>query len=323
MKVRVIRCRGCGAPKVKPAQTAYLYCDYCGRYLDWDFYRAVATKDSRLPGPEYERLNAEISPRANAARHANDRETYLQLQRTLFEHHMQLCPASYSPRIGDPNYRGAMLEYMAQNYTLIAFDQELAWLQQAMTAAMGGLVWIPNPEPAGALPPELADYRDVIALAASMMACESQSFWRLFQSFDGFTRKTQNKAVAAGILAWYPDEVDDGVMLRTAYSVFAEAWLPYLSSFDKKHLLEATGLRGEYKDVDHSVAFHPHNCGRCGSKLFTPDGATTSICETCGHKIDLTTPDIPCSQCGAPVSVPRGFSHFPCPYCRAEIRTLR
>lgn len=322
MKVCVIECSACGGPKMAPSKSAYLYCDFCGRYLDWDFYRAVSSKEDRLPGPEYERLAAELAPEAEAARARGDREGYAAVQKRLFEAHMTACPASYSPRIGDESYRAAMLDYMARYYTLTAFDEELVQLNAALTRATNELEWRERGgEAFEGLSDSLEDYRDLIAVAAAAFACTSASFWRMFDAFDAFTRRAFDKASEQGLFRDYPDDIDERRAGRTAYSALAEAWLPYLDDADQKRLLERTGLATRYREVDPSELTERH-CGRCGGTLAVPHGARRVLCESCGHHADVQRPEIACGQCGGPVSMPDGLSHVSCPYCGAEIRAL-
>src|SRR5437868_3347779 len=40
--VKRVNCSQCGAPKTLPSATAYLYCDYCGALMDYDFRIANA-----------------------------------------------------------------------------------------------------------------------------------------------------------------------------------------------------------------------------------------------------------------------------------------
>src|SRR5678815_345045 len=70
--VRKVRCRTCGAPKVTAPRTAYVYCDYCSTWMDWDFQIACATAGSQHPGPAYEGLRQMLHPKLEAARRSND-----------------------------------------------------------------------------------------------------------------------------------------------------------------------------------------------------------------------------------------------------------
>jgi DNA-directed RNA polymerase subunit RPC12/RpoP len=322
MKIRSIQCSSCGGPKVRPSTSAYLYCDFCGKYLDWDFHRAVSTDVDRHPGAVYERLAADLGPRAEAARGRGDRPEYERIQRTLFEAHMQGCPSSYSPRIGDPAYRTAMLDYIAAYYALIAFDPELRDLEATMDKATSKLKWKERtPEP-GDLPDELRDFRDLLAATAATARCGSGSFWRMFDAFETRTRRCFTRADEEGLFEHYPDEVDETNGMKVSWSIFAQAWLPYLRTRDQVQLLQRTGLAAEYVEVDTSVHLQDRHCGRCGCELPTPEGSRTIVCEACGHKVGVDRPEVPCAHCGGAVSVPRGYSHFPCPYCESELRSM-
>ena len=56
IQVRNVRCPTCGAPKLTPAKTAYVYCDFCGSLTDYDFQKACENPQSNMPGPAYEQL---------------------------------------------------------------------------------------------------------------------------------------------------------------------------------------------------------------------------------------------------------------------------
>ena len=105
-----------------PSDSAYLYCDYCGSYVDWDFYRAITAEASKAPGPRYEALLASLEKQLKKARKRGDKEEYRALQRRLHDSYVTDCPAACSPRINDPVYRAAYVEYMAEQATLIAFS---------------------------------------------------------------------------------------------------------------------------------------------------------------------------------------------------------
>ena len=314
MKIKTLSCRACGAPKVTPSRSAYLYCDYCGAYLEWDFYRAITAKDSKLPGPEYERLHERLSGKLEARREKGDKEGYRALQRKLFTAHVKACPAAYSPRIGDPAYRSALIEYMV----------ELRSVSHAMTDATAALQWKERSSGEKSQPAHgdnTAEILEVIAQVASMTQVKSSFFWRFFDAYDAFTKQCVVKQAAAGLVETYPDEVEPAQLLTTSYSIFAEAWLPYLAPKDQELLLSRTGLASEYREVAPPSAVK-RNCGACGARVTAVKGARCVVCEECGYKLEMARPDAECSNCAATLSIPSGKSHFICPYCQSEVRTL-
>lgn len=67
MTIKQVSCSVCGAPKMKESLTAYIYCDFCGQYIDLDFRKAITTKGSKMPGPEYQQLCLAVAADVDAA----------------------------------------------------------------------------------------------------------------------------------------------------------------------------------------------------------------------------------------------------------------
>jgi ribosomal protein S27E len=108
MRVRKVRCPECGAPKVTPSKCAYVYCDFCGRFMDWD--GEIAKQSGGVAtGPRYRELTEALAPRLAASRAVKDKTALAACHRQLFDQFMTDCPTTDSPRIGDPAYREAML----------------------------------------------------------------------------------------------------------------------------------------------------------------------------------------------------------------------
>jgi len=64
------------------------------------------------------------------------------------------------------------------------------------------------------------------------------------------------------------------------------------------------------------------NCGGCGAELATLPSASAVVCESCGRKLDVGGGQIPCRNCGAPLSFPVGASRIDCPYCQSGTHRL-
>ncbi len=129
------RCRR-AAPKETESRTSYIYCDYCGQYVGLDFFKFLDSRDARAPGPEFSELTARLQPKLDAALAGSDRGRYIAIQRQIYAAHMEPCPASYSPRIGDSEYRQAMLDFLSERAALTAFDPKLGPLKKQMDEAI-------------------------------------------------------------------------------------------------------------------------------------------------------------------------------------------
>jgi len=56
--IKRVSCSQCGAPKSLPSTTAYIYCDYCGALIDYDFRIANADTNAGLTNTVFHRLIA-------------------------------------------------------------------------------------------------------------------------------------------------------------------------------------------------------------------------------------------------------------------------
>ncbi len=297
-RIKKITCRSCGASKQTPPKTAYLYCDYCGALTDWDFVLACESgAASAQPGPEYERLQARLAARKGEALANGDREAYKQIQLELFDAHMKACPASYSPRLGDPDYRAALLDYTASAYTAAAFDPECQRLEQAMQMAVGALQWTRG--------------------MGKPTRVEQTSFQRLIDAFKAHNDRFLQ--VCEPLLASHPDEPTLELQSAIGASAFLQGWMPYLDKPQQDALMEQFGLSGQYVDVVE-VETEERHCGGCGAVLQVVPGARRVICESCGRANDVSLAEIACTSCGTPLSLPVGKTHFSCPSCQADLR---
>ncbi len=295
--IKKVRCRVCGGAKATPPRTAYVYCDYCATLADYDIQLAMEAQTP--PGPAYESLQVALTPRIEEATLKNDRDALFELQRELIEKHIELCPKSYSPRIGDPRYRDAVLEYQATIATYAAFNEEGKRLEADMNHAIRTLRWLGNPMQGVKVRPD--------------------TFWDLYNAYRDMTESNMDLVETEGLLERHPDDLTRELALRLGRSAFVQGWLPYLDEATANELLDATGLRAVYDHVPDPKTVR-RNCGQCGHGLETVEGAERVLCEACGFVANTAAPDIDCRGCGAPVSVPEGTRMYSCPYCQAELR---
>ena len=296
-QIKKATCRHCGASKLRPSKTAFLYCDYCGALVDWDFRVSITTAGSAMPGPEYERLQQQVAPLQAQAKATGDRETYGQTLRQLFDMHMRACPASYSPRIGDPAYRAALLDYTVATQLEAAFDAEARGRQAAMEQAVGSLRWTGG--------------------FGTPRRVESQSFWTLVGTLKTFLQR--GSQLAEPHLDGHPDQPTQAIMDGISASAFVQGWLPYLDEPDQQKVIAEMGLGGEYIPVT-PVGTTERHCGSCGKPAPVVAGAQHVVCECCGRVIDVSRPEISCTNCGAPLSIPLGAARSACPHCSADLR---
>ncbi len=294
MRVRKVRCPGCGAPKVTPSRTAYVYCDYCGRFMDWDFQAACQTAGSARPGPRYEWLLAQLGPRLAMARAAGDRAALLADHRCIFDAHMTECPASYSPRLGDPDYREALLTRSVHAQVVRELSAACRAADAAVAAAVKRLVWTQAGGP----------------------KVRADTFWAMYAAIVAADQAGQASVRAEPQPVPDPDDTPAELSATMRDSIVVQGWLPYLDDAASDQLLARTGLRAEYEELP-DPSLHARYCGTCGAKHQVPEGARRAVCETCGYTVEVGT-RAACSRCGGPICFPVGLAAATCGHCQAQ-----
>lgn len=294
-RLKKVSCSQCGGSKVTPPKTAYVYCDYCGSFVDWDFQIACRTAGSAKPGPAYEALQRNEAPVQLKAKAAGDRETFAASTRRVFDAHFGAAKGSWSPRLGDPEYRAAMLDYTVGSYTLAAFDPDCIVKESAMNEAVKRLTWTPGFQPK-------VGRASFDALLATVIA-----------HTDRFVE------VSKPLLDNHPDGVTADLQRRISRSAFAQGWMSFLDKAGQDAMIAELGLGGDYVDVP-TVETTERHCGGCSRTLAVAKGAKKVVCEDCGHTNDVAHPEITCTGCGGPVSVLWSKRTFQCPSCSTELR---
>ena len=70
--IKRVSCSQCGAPKSLPSTTAYIYCDYCGALIDYDFRIANADTNAGLTNTVFHRLIAPVQASLEQAKARGD-----------------------------------------------------------------------------------------------------------------------------------------------------------------------------------------------------------------------------------------------------------
>jgi DNA-directed RNA polymerase subunit RPC12/RpoP len=296
-----VNCSQCGAPKSLPSTTAYIYCDFCGSLMDYDFRLANADTNAGLTNTVFHRLIAKVQIPLMQAQTRADRDALRALYKQVFSDWIQECPMAVSPRAkSDMAFREKMVAYLAE----CALTKDLDPRQVPLNAQMGTLVASLQriPVPGGA-------WR------------VAGDFWSYAGVFKQQMIMTYELLHQTGVDAIDPDKAPAGVPLQMEYSTFCQGWLPHLSPEDGERLLKFYGLNGEYDEVK-PVQTDLHKCGGCGSELHTVVGAKQVVCETCGHTIDISGGDVPCGKCGAQLAFPVSVNHVLCPYCNTDTRRV-
>jgi DNA-directed RNA polymerase subunit RPC12/RpoP len=299
--VKRVSCTRCGAPKTLPSATAYLYCDYCGALIDYDFRIANADTNAGLTNTVFHRLIAAVQVPMAQAKARGDRDTCRQLYRQVYAQWVQECPMAVSPRAkNDVAFRDQFITYQVECAVTKDFDPRQAPLDAQMQALTASFQRIPTPG------------------GAWMVA---GGFWPYAELFKRQMELTYAWLQETGVLAIDPDQAPAGVPLRMEYSTFCQGWLPHLSAADGERLLALYGLNAEYDQVQAQPTDR-HKCGGCGAELHTLAAARQVVCEACGKTLDISGGAVPCRKCGAQLSFPVSVSQVECPYCQTETRRV-
>ena len=295
--IKRVSCSQCGAPKSLPSTTAYIYCDYCGALMDYDFRLANADTNAGLTNTVFHRLIAPLQNTLVEAHKRGDRDTYRSLYRQVFSQWLQECPMAASPRAKtDLAFREQLVNYMAESALVKDFDPRQAGFETKMAALVSGFQRIPT------------------AGGAWRIAGDFWSYAALFKQQMEMTYALMHQM---GVDGMDPDRAPTSVALRMEYSTFCQGWLPHLSPEDGEKLLKLYGLAGEYDELQ-TLQTNLHKCGGCGASLQTVPGAHKVVCESCGHTLDIDSGEVPCGKCGALLTFPVSVNHLLCPYCNTD-----
>jgi DNA-directed RNA polymerase subunit RPC12/RpoP len=290
-------CARCGAPKTLPSVTAYLYCDYCGALVDYDFRLANAGTNAGITNTVYRRIVAPCQADMDHAKRTGDRNRYRQIMLYVFEHWIAQCPQAVSPRAKfDPEFRRRMVAYCAE----VSVCKDMDPYQQQLDARVNALI--------------AAFQRIPVPGSAWRVAGD---FWTMAALWKHQMELAYQAIEATGVAAMDPDDTPSGVALKMEFSTFCQMWIPHLTPADGERLLAEYGMKNDYTKVEPRPT-ESHRCGACGIELRTLVGARAVVCENCGYKLDIQSPAVPCRNCGAPLSYPVGTGRLHCPYCRCE-----
>ena len=299
--IKRVSCTRCGAPKSLPSPTAYIYCDYCGALIDYDFRIANADTNAGLTNTVFHRIIATVQGPLAQARARGDRDACRQLYRRVFSQWVRECPMAASPRAkNDTAFRDQFVAYQAECAVTKDFDPRQTSLDAKMAALTASLQRIPTPG------------------GAWMVA---GGFWPYAELFKQQMELTYALMHEQGVDAMDPDQAPPGIPIRMEYSTFCQGWLPHLSPADGQRLLVLYGLNAEYDEVKPQPTDR-HQCGACGAGIHTLAGARAVVCESCGCTLDIGGGAVPCRSCGVPLSFPVSVSHVQCPYCKSDTRRV-
>ncbi len=283
MLVRARRCHQCGAFKATPSKTAYVYCDYCAAFFDWDFHLAM-TRDGLWIEAVETGINSAFEEPLKQARLADDRNQYAKLVRDRERLFIRAAPGAYSPRIGDPAYLESYIErWVVPWYLARMFDDRWRNAWDACRRVDRG--------PEG--------YRDRDAVQELLGA--HRKLW------------TVETRLCGAAFSAHPDSLNADTYGRMNLGAFVASVSRWLDSESREWLIAIAGLKPTWIEIPENRSA-TRSCGHCGASMIVFEGARRRVCEWCGYTVEVNG-GIQCRSCGAPLTVPAGAKAFPCPHC--------
>jgi hypothetical protein len=299
--VKQVNCPECGGAKRLPSKTAYLYCDYCGSLIDYDFRAGNYGTNAALTNQVFAYLMTPVQPATAAAVAAGDRDRYRQLITPVYTEWIRQCPQAVSPRANsDDEFRRRAITYFVEGMVSRDFDPTLTRIGEQLQAATDQVRRIPQADGTW-----LVD--DSIWPVAELFKRQMQMGYRLLRD--------------NGVVELEPEHTPIEIQLRIEYSYFCQNWLPKVPPSQADRFLAFFDLTAQYRKVDFT-GVRTRKCGCCGDQLRTVPDAHAVICESCGRKLDIAGGEVGCSRCGAALCLPVGVDAVECPYCRAAARRV-
>jgi DNA-directed RNA polymerase subunit RPC12/RpoP len=293
-RIHAYRCFGCGAPKRIAPRTAYIHCDFCGTLFDYDL--DIMTRDHE--GADHQDLTEKlingVRPQLKEAFRAGDWTRYREHWRWVYATDIALWPRAWSPRIGDPAYREAMLDFVVG--TCLARNQRGPADRVAQERCE---------EVTGHVEREIerGDRRAIahgldVWMPARMAALEEET--RVYDR--------------AGLFAIHPDGLTASSYWQINRALLAVVqWKPLVHADVLAELLERFGITTATTEAQ-PIAIDRGSCGCCGGKLLVVAGSRAVVCESCGHRLDAGERAFGCPTCGARVLAKRA-GETKCAWC--------
>jgi hypothetical protein len=277
-------CAHCGHVRIRPWATAYVYCDHCAELIDFDasFTRAAAA------GPVYEALAAELAPVIAAGLAGHDIDAVTAAQRRLFDAWLDSCPLAVSIRVRRPDYRARFVDYLARAEALAAFDADATRLRGDMEVAMRRLT-----------------------MASDRVA--QGPFSTMVDAAFAHADRRDELARTHGTYELHPDGASRELQQRIGWSMFAQAWTPFLDDGDREALLARCKLEPQRTAVMAPTPITWMTCATCAAHVLAPAGAIWMICDDCGDRLAVGA-SANCPSCETLLA--RGRDSGICPICK-------
>lgn len=282
VRIKKFTCIRCGGPKVNPYFMPYIMCDFCGSLTDIDFTVGMEKwNESTFNQVWYTVKKMMFASNAQNALSRGDKDAYYLGQLEYWDFYYKTFPAYLPPTAADPKIYKTYIQVCAESSTITAFEtkwQVYGAEQQALQAKVQ------------------------MRIVNGQQKADSDAFFALAEFFVGITKE--------GMRAFYDNPryeimhtvLPERVHMKMRTSMFAQAWLPYLTDDDVDRLLKLLGFSNEYVEIEQPPG-HYMDCGSCKTQVFAPDGSYRVYCEKC-HTTTAVRSTFFCSGCGGQNDVP-------------------
>jgi ankyrin repeat protein len=293
--IKKVRCHSCGAPKINDYSHAYLYCDFCGAFMDFDYHLARQLVPAEKNDTETEALRQQN--RLYSTYSIIDWMTYPE----YLAAEEQLRKEGITPEsqpYGGEKYLSKMCDFLEDRGMAYPFLFKVA-REQADTERYARLKvkreeQLMDEHP-GVFSPKIADdiYRreylrfiyesntrivknDTLREMMSELNLretellydehyiDSTSFWVQFDLTKKFRQAWAEELDRENIFSVHPDGISKDQFINLQQTLFLQSWFPKLSPEDTKKALEITDKLDTFTPVE-PAELDRIGCPACGT----------------------------------------------------------
>lgn len=294
MKVKKFICRNCGAPKVTPYTLPYIVCDYCNCFTDIDFAIGMDVwnkNPKRTNRYNKEKLKFE-SQLADLIKQKN-KEGYYKMQISYWDFYYKTFPEYLPPSLYKPEDYSLFINICAKSMSDYVFNNPLKHLEDNYTRLQEQVV-----------------YKSV----KDKTVAESASFFKFFESYLAYFKASFSDFYDAPENAIMHELLPEELQYKMKLSMFAQAWIPYLTEEDSRKLLDRLNFTNEYVEIN-APTLTSTQCPNCTVELKIIPESFKVYCENCCTTQILKT-SYNCVSCGALNPTPDNVAKpIPCISC--------
>jgi len=238
-----------------------------------------------------------LQPEIEEARRAGHFPNLVNAFRQLYEVHVKDCPAAYSPRISDPKYKRAVVEYHAMRDAARRVDAIATNLEARMTHVSQTMFYVERPEGRFVRP---------------------DRFFAVLNEFLPLQARLDDLLRASGAITVHPDAPPPVLLHKIGQSAFIQSWMPMLDHDTGLKALEATGLKDQYEELAE-IPIRGQPCPTCHADVPLVEGAHAVLCEACGTLIGGGAHAVRCGSCGGGFTIDGTQREVACKWCKRMV----